>query len=39
VLTLEPGKSATFRFRILIRDAELGRDELQQEQARFEKEK
>jgi hypothetical protein len=39
VLTLAPGKSATFRFRILIRDAQLGRDELQQEQARFEKEK
>jgi len=39
VLTLEPGKSATFRFRIVIRDAQLGRDELQQEQARFEKEK
>jgi hypothetical protein len=39
VLPLEPGKSATFRFRILIRDAQLGRDQLQQEQARFEKEK
>jgi methane monooxygenase PmoA-like len=39
VLTLEPGKSATFRYRILIRDAQLSRDQLQQEQARFDKEK
>lgn len=30
-LTLQPGKSATFRFRVLIRDAHLGADELQQE--------
>jgi Methane oxygenase PmoA len=30
-LTLQPGKSARFRFRILIRDAHLGPDELQQE--------
>ena|SRR5437762_12338268 len=39
LLKLEPGKSATFRFRILIRDAHLGRDELQQEQLKFTKEK
>ena len=39
VLTLQPGQSATFRYRILIREAHLGPDELQQQQARFEKEK
>ncbi len=36
-LTLQPGKSATFRFLILIRDAHLGRDELQQLQTDFAK--
>jgi hypothetical protein len=39
VLTLEPGKSATFRFRILIRDAQLGRDDLEKEQSKFAQEK
>lgn len=39
VLTLEPGKSATFRFRILIRDAKLGRDDLEKEQSAFAREK
>ncbi len=39
VLTLQPGKSATFRYLILIRDAHLSRDQLQQEQTRFAKEK
>jgi hypothetical protein len=39
VLTLQPDQSATFRYRILIRDAHLGPDELQQQQARFAKEK
>src|SRR5206468_12984172 len=39
LLKLEPGKPATFRFRILIRDAHLGRDELQPEQLKFTKEK
>ena len=34
-LTLQPGKSATFRFLILVRDAHLGRDELQQIQTEF----
>lgn len=34
-LTLEPGKSATFRYRIVIRDAHLGRDDLQQENTRY----
>jgi hypothetical protein len=29
VLTLEPGKSATFRYRILVSDAKMTRDELQ----------
>jgi hypothetical protein len=29
-LTLEPGKSATFRYRILVRDAKMTRDELQE---------
>jgi hypothetical protein len=38
-LTLQPGKSATFRFLILVRDAHLGREELEQQQARFAKEK
>jgi len=38
-LTLQPGKSATFRFLILVRDAHLGREELEQQQARFTKEK
>jgi hypothetical protein len=38
-LTLQPGKSATFRFLILVRDAHLGRTELEQQQARFAKEK
>ena len=38
-LTLQPKQSATFRYLILIRDAHLGREELQQEQARFAKEK
>ena len=36
-LTLQPGKSATFRFLILVRDAHLGRDELQQAQTEFAK--
>jgi len=36
---LEPGKSATFRFRILIRDAKLGRDDLEKEQSAFAREK
>jgi hypothetical protein len=34
-LTLEPGKSATFRYRILIRDAHLGAEELRQEDTRY----
>jgi hypothetical protein len=34
-LTLQPGKSVTFKYRILIRDAHLGGDQLQQEQARY----
>ena len=38
-LTLQPGKSATFRFLILVRDAHLGRPELEQQQARFAQEK
>ena len=32
-LTLQPGKSATFRYRIIIRDAHLTREELQKEAA------
>jgi len=36
-LTLQPGKSATFRFLILVRDAHLGRDEFQQVQTEFAK--
>jgi len=34
-LSLQPGQSATFKYRILIRDAHLGRDELQKENARY----
>jgi len=34
-LKLEPGKSATFQYRILIRDAHLGPDELRQENTRY----
>jgi hypothetical protein len=33
VLTLRPGESVTFRFRILVYDGELTRDKLQQEYA------
>lgn len=36
-LTLQPGKSATFRFLILVRDAHLGRAELEQQQTIFAK--
>ena len=34
-LVLQPGQSATFRFRVLIRDAHLDARQLQEEQARF----
>ena len=36
-LTLEPGKSVTFRHRILVLDRHLGREELQKEYGEFEK--
>ena len=38
-LTLQPGQSATFKYRILIRDAHLAAADLQQENARYASEK
>jgi hypothetical protein len=38
-LTLQPGKSATFKYRILIRDAHLDAGELQRENSRYASEK
>ena len=34
-LTLQPGKSATFKYRIVIRDAHLGAQELREENTRY----